>query len=182
MQLDDAARSEPNPRNDCRFILKCFVYAVLITTIAYVIYDLTQEDYSSRYAFGFTAIGIWAFGVTALLIGHLCRPSTRHRTKQTAILLFVYLGTYVYFTSGGEYEFSQSGKPRYSFGLSVSDVSIWHPRFLHWELFHNIQGKSTSRGSTLGYYYSPLIIIDRLWCHPTRQLFADEMPSEPDAK
>ncbi|MBL8818568.1 MAG: hypothetical protein JNL58_21245 [Planctomyces sp.] len=182
MRCDDAEHSSPRTPKDSRVVIKYFLYAVLGIAIAYVFYDLIQQDYSSRYAFGFTAVGIWAFGLTALLVVHLCRPSIRHRKKQAAIALFVYVGTYVYFTSAGQYDFSQSGKVRYSFGISASDVSIWQPRFLDWQTFQNVHGQSTSRGSTLGYYYAPLIFIDRLWFHPTRTVIAEKMPRDTDAK
>lgn len=182
MHVDKAACPKPNVRNNGRLTLKIAMRAVLVTAIAYVIYDLTQQDYSNRSAFGFTAIGIWAFGVTAFIVVHLCRPSTGHRMKKAAILLLVYLGAYVYFTSVGAYYFSQSGTARYSSGLSISNVSIWHPRFLYWAPFKNIFGQSTSRGSTLGYYYSPLIIVDRKWFHPTQQLIADDFASEAATK
>ena len=182
MQGDGADNSSPRTRTDGRDVVKYFLYAVLAVAIACVVYDLIQQDYSSRYAFGFTAVGIWAFGLTALLVVHLCRPSIRHRKKQAAIAVFVYVGTYAYFTSAGQYYFSQSGKVRYSFGLSACDVSIWQPRFLDWQPFQNVYGQSTSRGSTLGYYYAPLIFIDRLWFHPTRTLIADKMPRDTEAK
>ena len=182
MQGDDADNSSPRTRTEGREVVKRFLCAVLVTAVAYVIYDLVHQDFSSRYAFGFTAVGIWAFGVTTLLFVHLCRPKIRHRRRQASIALLFYFGTYVYLSSAGEYHFSQSGKIRYSFGLSVSDVSIWQPLFLHWEPFQNIYAQSTFRGSTLGYYYSPLIIIDRLWFHPTRTLITDQMVLETNAK
>lgn len=182
MHADDASETKPNPDSDSKSVTERYIYATLVVAIAYGVYDLTQQDYSSRYAFGFTAIGIWAFVITALLLGHLCRPSTRYSIIQSLVLLLAYLGSYALFTVGGGYYFSPSGQARYSSGLSISDVSIWHPRFLYWEPFKNIQGESTSRGSTLGYYYSPLIAIDRYSFHPTQQFFADNEASVTSAK
>jgi hypothetical protein len=60
---------------------------------------------------------------------------------------------------------------RYDFGLSVSDVSIWHPAGVYWEPFVDVRGNETSRGTNLGYFYSPLIRLDRRFVHPTKQLF-----------
>ncbi len=181
MQGDHAEGSSPYPRQD-RAVVRYLLSAMLVTVIVCVISDLIHHDYSSRYSFGFTAVGIWAFGVTALLFVQLCRPSNQHRKQLVAIALLVYVGSYVYFTSAGEYQLSQSGKIRYSSGHTVSDVSIWQPRFLHWQPFQDIYMQSTSRGSMLGYYYSPLIIIDRQWFHPTRTLIEDEIVPEADAK
>ncbi|MBL8815492.1 MAG: hypothetical protein JNL58_05650 [Planctomyces sp.] len=181
MHSNHAEGSSPQPRQD-RAVVRYLLSAMLVTVSVCVIFDLIHHDYSSCYAFGFTAVGIWAFGVTALQFVHLCRPSNQHRKQVFAIALHVYVGSYVYFTSAGEYQLRQSGKIRYSFGHPVSDVSIWQPRFLHWQPFQDIYMQSTSRGSMLGYYYSPLIIIDRQWFHATRTLIEDEIMPEADAK
>lgn len=173
MQTNGVADSKAELAKDGRPFAQRCVYALLLAVIVYVVYDLTQQDYTSRYAFGFTAVGIWTFGITGMLIGHLCLPSTRHRFKKTSLMLLAYVGSYTYMSAGGAYCFSQSGQIRYTSGLSVSDVSIWHPRFLYWEPFQDIQGNSAIRGSTLGYYYSPLMAIDRYWLHPTQHLMAD---------
>lgn len=182
MQSNDAANSEPAPASDFAPLAKKCVYASLLAAIVYVVYDLTQQSYSNRYAFGFTAVGIWTFGITAMLIGHLCLPSTRHRFKKASLFILAYVGSYAYFTACGAYYFSRSGQLRYSSGLSVSDVSIWYPQFLYWEPFRDIEGTSTSRGSTLGYYYSPLIAVDRYWLHPTQQLLPDDRAAATIAK
>mgnify|MGYP000745972921 CR=1 FL=1 len=91
-----------------------------------------------------------------------------------ALLLagLLYVGSYCSLSACGEYCFSQSGRVRYSFGLSISDISIWHPRFLQWQRFTTVRGEKTTRGNFLGYAYSPLIAIDRSFVHPTEQLIA----------
>lgn len=182
MQTNGVADSKAELAKDGRpFAQKC-VYALLLALILHVVYDLSQQDYASRYAFGFTAVGIWAFGIAGMLIGHLCLPSTRHRFKKTSLMLLAYVGSYTYMSAGGAYCFSQSGQIRYTSGLSVSDVSIWHPRFMYWEPFQDIDGNSTSRGSAFGYYYSPLITVDRYWLHPTQQLIAGDGVAATGAK
>lgn len=71
----------------------------------------------------------------------------------------------------GEWTFSQTGKVRYSFGWAMSDVVRWDPFGAHWEPFRDIYGKDASRGTPLGYLYSPLIRLDRKFFHPDRPLF-----------
>ena len=178
MQVHDEVRSETPKRDKYRRLVRNALTLVLIALLTYVIIELLHEDYSSQHAFGFTAIGIWAFGITGLIIGHLCLPSTQHRVKKLTILFLVYVGSYAYFTSTGSYYFSQTGNVRYSSGLSMSDVSIWHPKLLYWQLFQDTYGQSTSRGTTFGYYYSPLILVDRQWIHQTQQLLASELTEE----
>ena len=84
--------------------------------------------------------------------------------------VLLYLASYCCLSGLGEYRFSQSGSVRYTSGLSVSDVSMWHPKFLRWQRFTTVRGESTSQGNAFGCFYSPLIIIDRWLVHPTARL------------
>jgi hypothetical protein len=81
-----------------------------------------------------------------------------------------YIGSYVVLSGGGEYRASQTGTLRYLGGLSVTDAYHWQPRFMSWERFRDVSGKDTSRGDLLGYFYSPLIRVDRAWRHPSQYL------------
>ena len=85
----------------------------------------------------------------------------------TALL---YVGSYSCLSASGGYYYGQSGRVRYGFGLSVSDISIWQPRFLRWQRFTNVRGEKTTRGNFLGYVFCPLIVVDRWFVHPTSQL------------
>jgi hypothetical protein len=89
------------------------------------------------------------------------------------IAIVAYLSSYAILRSFGRYHWSQSGKLRYNdgAGLSVTDVEIWHPRWAYWEPFRNIYGKDGSRGNVPGYFYSPLIRMDRHFFHPTVNFF-----------
>ena len=89
--------------------------------------------------------------------------------------MLAYVGSYVAFSARGGYHASQTGKLRYSFGLSVTDVWHWQPRFMSWEPFRDVGGNDTSRGDLLGYLYSPLIRVDRAWRHPSQYL--SELPA-----
>lgn len=84
--------------------------------------------------------------------------------------VLVYVGSYVALSVAGDYRASQTGKLRYFGGLSVTDVYHWQPRFISWEPFRDVSGKDTSRGDLLGYFYSPLIRLDRRWRHPSQYL------------
>jgi hypothetical protein len=84
----------------------------------------------------------------------------------------LYIGTYAALSAAGQPVFSQTGQLRYSFGFAVSDVVIWDPPLAKWEPFHTIDGVDTSRGNLVGYFYSPLIRLDRRFWHPTQFLFA----------
>lgn len=182
MSVRDKVGPNSTPIGRGRRAFRRALWIAVVVLVAHVIFDLCGQDYSSRYSFGFTAIGIWAFGVTASVVLASFFPAVRHRERMLSLVLVLYVGSYLSLTfTGGEY-FSQSGQVRYSSGLSISDVLIWHPKYLHWEAFQNIQGQSTSRGTTLGYYYSPLIFIDRMWIHPTRQIFSEDQNGEERAK
>jgi hypothetical protein len=92
-------------------------------------------------------------------------------------LALVYVGAYAALSAAGAWYWSQTGKLRYTSGLSVSDVERWHPAWARWEPFHNIYGQDTSRGNTAGYFFSPLIRLDRRWFHPDRELFPATQPT-----
>jgi hypothetical protein len=57
--------------------------------------------------------------------------------------------------------------------MAVLDQNTWIPRGVHWEPFVTSKGEETSRGTVLGYFYSPLIRIDRAIVHPSSDLFED---------
>lgn len=90
-------------------------------------------------------------------------------------LLILYVGSCICLSAAGEYRFSQTGKRRYTFGLSMTDVIHWYPKWLYWEPFRNVYDVDTIRGNFLGYVYSPLIRIDRAWFHPSNHFF-DNLP------
>ena len=97
--------------------------------------------------------------------------TTRRKRRQVFLTLLVaaliYIGSYCCLSACGEFQFSQSGRVHYGFGLSVSDILIWQPKFLQWQCFTNTQGEESTRGNLLGYAYCPLIAIDRWLIHPT---------------
>lgn len=94
--------------------------------------------------------------------------------------LMVYVGIYIILTLQGGYYLNQSGKVRYrSIWLSVSDISTWNPKGCWYQAkFKNTKGVSVSRGNDLGYLFSPLIMIDRKYFHPTIILIKPKNPDE----
>lgn len=112
--------------------------------------------------------------------------SRRKVVKQTLIVvgvLFVfYLGTYITLSSLGDYYLNQSGKTRYrSISLPVSDISTWNPKGCRFQYrFENIKGEYVSRGNDLGYFFAPLIMLDRRFIHPTEVLIESKNPNETD--
>jgi hypothetical protein len=69
----------------------------------------------------------------------------------------VYVLTYLVLTSNGQYNdrLTVSGKRRYSFGLAIPDVRVWQPKYAR---------LSPTGINFLGYFFSPLIYLDRwLW-------------------
>jgi hypothetical protein len=104
-------------------------------------------------------------------------------SKRVRIALFValvpvvYIGAYVELAANGGWYLSQTGKLRYHFGFSVSDVERWGPAWARWELIRNVSGEDTSRGNPQGYFFSPLIRLDRLWVHPDHELLPATQPA-----
>ena len=110
------------------------------------------------------------------------RPGRKRLLVRLAIAAFAlaaYVGSYVAMSAAGEYQASQTGRLRWFGGLSVTDVYHWQPAFAWWEPFRDIRGDDTSRGDLLGYFYSPLIRIDRAWRHPSHHIFEDSAATRP---
>ena len=114
------------------------------------------------------------------------KPRRRRRVVRVFVaataLAILYVGSYAILSVRGEYVWSQTGKLRYNFGLSVTDIVIWDPAAAHWEPFRDIHGNDTSRGELVGYFYSPLIRLDRKWWHPSHELFTDEPTTAPSSE
>jgi hypothetical protein len=88
-----------------------------------------------------------------------------------AAVFLVYIGSYVILSARGNWYWSQTGKLRYSFRLAVTDVERWQPAWARWEPFRDINGDDTSRGNLQGFFYSPLIRLNRAWVHRDRLIF-----------
>jgi len=91
--------------------------------------------------------------------------------RTLGICASAYVGSYAVLAAFGSYGFQQSGRVRYSFGLSASDLEMWQPKYARFQSnFRTIDGKEVARGNALGYFYSPLIALDRMLFHETRTI------------
>ena len=86
-------------------------------------------------------------------------------------LVALYVTAYIGLSCTGGYVFTQSGEVRYAFGWSVSDIQLWQPRFLFCQRFRQIDGSWTIRANTLGYVFTPLVLLDQAFWHKTVRLF-----------
>lgn len=70
----------------------------------------------------------------------------------------------------GSYMMTQSGKIRYELtGLSLFDIAEWRPKGCWFQAgFINAHGEKSYRGNILGYFFAPLIMIDRKFIHKTQ--------------
>lgn len=83
------------------------------------------------------------------------------------LILFgvVYVASYVPLSKRGGWVVSESGRVRIT--LAMADIFEWQPRY---GLFHRMRaygGGHLIRADFLGWFYSPLILIDQKWIHPT---------------
>jgi hypothetical protein len=105
------------------------------------------------------------------------RPKPQHFRFLCVALVGIYFAVYLLLTILGDWFYSQSGESRNEFGLGVADIIEWRPKGLWWQgRFKNVDGQYTSRGNAYGYFYSPLISLDRSVWHKTR-IIADELHS-----
>lgn len=89
-------------------------------------------------------------------------------------VLSVYVLVYVVLSMSGGYVFTQSGQVRYDFGLSVSDIQQWQPRFAFCQRFRKLDGSWTLRANYPGYCFAPLILLDQALVHQTVRLIEPE--------
>ena len=104
------------------------------------------------------------------------RAETCPRRNKFRLILYVclvgvllYVASYLFLTYRGSWCFSQSGELRHDGGILASDIVEWRPQGLYWQgRFKDIRGRYASRGNLLGYFYCPLIGLDRAVWHRTR--------------
>lgn len=93
-------------------------------------------------------------------------------------LIAGYLIVYAILSGMGRYYPAQSGRMRWSSGLSVTDMQIWQPSAARWRPYTNSDGIQTSKGNALGYLFSPLIRFDRAVFHPTEYYFESQQDDD----
>jgi hypothetical protein len=91
------------------------------------------------------------------------------------VFTVVYVISYLPRRSSEGYQITQTGNLRYVTGLSVSDFMQWNPVGCWWQpRYNHVDGKVRSRGNMLGYFYSPLIAVDRKFNYPDLDIFTGE--------
>jgi hypothetical protein len=95
--------------------------------------------------------------------------------EPVVILLIVgsYVGPYVFLSAAGKYWPSPSGKLRYDFGLAVTDRALWEPKGMYLSRRQTIRGETITQGNFWGYFYEPMILLDRAYWHPTVDYFEE---------
>ena len=86
----------------------------------------------------------------------------------TTILLLLYLGIYAALSYNGQYDVAASGKSKVPLiGLNLPDEKQWSPKGLRLSVTKDQSGDWVWAGNTGGYVFSPLILLDRKFWHPT---------------
>jgi peptidoglycan/LPS O-acetylase OafA/YrhL len=102
------------------------------------------------------------------------RAPLKRKLKIALGVLAAYVLVYVVLSLTGGYIFTQSGQVRYGFGLSVSDLQQWQPRFAFCQRFRQVDDSWTLRANFLGYVFAPMILLDQTLVHRTVRLFDPE--------
>ncbi len=89
------------------------------------------------------------------------------------LMLPAYIGCYAMLSAAGEYRSSPTGKLRYSFGLAVTDRTLWQPKGMYLSRRQTIKGEMTTDANLPGYFFAPLILLDRACWHPTVYYFEE---------
>lgn len=137
-----------------------------------------SQNSSMPYLGLFEAVGCIAFGTAILHFASQLRLTRRQRVASTIAYVCLYAASYFALSLAGDYHASRSGRYRWkTAGLSVADETIWHAKGVVWQPFVTVDGRSTHQATTLGYFYSPLIYLDRRFWHDSFNMFEDD----PDA-
>jgi hypothetical protein len=122
----------------------------------------------------FDLAGLLAFVCLAVHVGFQFRFRWKLRRSTTINLVGLYVFSYCILSCQGGYHASRSGNHRWNeLGLAVVDQEIWHAKGVFWQPFENIYGQHTYQATYLGYFYSPLICLDRRYVHPSREIFSE---------
>lgn len=105
--------------------------------------------------------------------------SLRRRLTIAVLLLATYVNSYLLLSATGTYRSVPTGSRLVQgtqFALTFN--SIWRPRGVEWD---SSRGSDSGRRNVLGYFYWPLICVDRFAWHPTRSHWAftlrNQLPS-----
>jgi hypothetical protein len=96
----------------------------------------------------------------------------RSRALVTALIgIVLYAMSYAINSLFGGYVWTETGNTRKAYGLSAGiaapDVMLWLPRFGRCQWYRYPDSNYALRYDTIGLIYSPLILLDQSWCHPS---------------
>ena len=101
------------------------------------------------------------------------QPKKRRRTWKWGVgFSLLYVFSYIILSICGRYEPSMTGELRWLGGLALMDCEKWTPYGVAFEIYKGPSGSRTIRGGTnlLGAIYSPAVLIDRAFWHPTHTI------------
>lgn len=87
------------------------------------------------------------------------------------VMFSLYVGSYSVLSATGRYLGRPSGEIRYANNFAVTDLSLWCPRIVIWERRKSISGEYIIDANLAGWFYFPLIQLDRMLFHPTGHYF-----------
>ncbi|MBS0206718.1 MAG: hypothetical protein JSS49_27895 [Planctomycetes bacterium] len=120
----------------------------------------------------FDVAGYLAFACIAVHLALQITLTWRYRLITTLVVIAFYVSSYCLLSFQGKYHASRSGQHRWeSVGLAAVDQNLWHAKGVFWQPFRNVYGKDSFQATSLGYFFSPLIILDRAFVHRTINLF-----------
>lgn len=93
------------------------------------------------------------------------RKGTRRAILGSIVFGVVYVSSYVPLSMTGGWVVSESGRIRIT--LAMADIFEWQPRYGMFHRMRTYGGGHLVRADFLGWFYSPLILIDQKWIHPT---------------
>jgi hypothetical protein len=146
--------------------------ALVVVYCALFIHLYTTDGFRDARSIGFDYIGFMAFACVALSFIPMFYVRRGSRLAIVTALVILYVGSYVVLSSIGEYRASISGRVRcQSTGMGLHDAGIWEPKGVYWDPYLDVSGRRTNRATLLGWFYSPLVALDRRWVHPTHYMF-----------
>ena len=145
--------------------------------------DPESEAYKSGVLIGYVILG----GLVLLVVIDLLRrkgmlgtpkaeQSEKKRWKMSPffltctslfLLVVVYVASYIPRRSDGAYQITKSGATRTEKGIPLPDIQLWNPSGCQWQhTFQEADGTYRSKGNKWGFFYAPLISLDRRLNYP----------------
>lgn len=85
-----------------------------------------------------------------------------------SVLSLAYLVSFAFLTTHGGYTLMPSGTLRPLNGLATADTWVWQPLHGTYHQYQSASGDKSNTADFWGYFYSPLILLDQHFIHPTK--------------